>query len=131
MFVMSGFGSSSRSSACSTRNAQHGPIFAAATQNIIIILMLCFTAFMAYGTATATLVGQSMGAKEYDLAERYGWEAVKIGVYITLVHRLGVMLLPRHRAARLHQGRGGDRGGAADPAHLRRAACRSCSRRWC
>jgi Na+-driven multidrug efflux pump len=56
--------------------------------------MLCFTAFMAYGTATATLVGQSMGAKEYVLAERYGWEAVKIGVYITLVIGLGVSAFP-------------------------------------
>ena len=50
--------------------------------------MLFFTGCMAYGTATATLVGQSMGAKKYDLAERYGWEAVKLGVYFTVV--LGV-----------------------------------------
>src|SRR5690606_30077059 len=69
-------------------------IFTAATQNIIIILMLCFTAFMAYGTATATLVGQSMGAKRTDLAERYGWEAVKLGVYATAVIGFFVSVFP-------------------------------------
>jgi Na+-driven multidrug efflux pump len=92
MFVMSGFLMFSGIVGLLDRNAQQGPIFAAATSNLIIILMVCFTAFMAYGTATATLVGQSMGAKEYVLAERYGWEAVKIGVYITAVIG-GLMLL--------------------------------------
>src|SRR5262249_16809611 len=58
-------------------------IYTAAAQQIIMILMIFFTAFIAYGTATATLVGQSMGAKRTDLAEQYGWEAVKIGVYGT------------------------------------------------
>ena len=28
---------------------------------------------------TATLVGQNMGAKRFDLAERYAWEAAKLG----------------------------------------------------
>jgi Na+-driven multidrug efflux pump len=71
-----------------------GPIYTAATQNNISILMLFFTACMAYGTATATLVGQSMGAKQTELAERYGWEAVKLGVYFTLVLGLFVFMLP-------------------------------------
>jgi Na+-driven multidrug efflux pump len=56
--------------------------------------MLFFTACMAYGTATATLVGQSMGAKRIDLAERYGWEAVKMGVYFTAVLGLFVFAFP-------------------------------------
>src|SRR5262249_26240296 len=94
MFVMSGFGLFFKIVGMLDQAAHHGPIYAAATQNIIIILMLCFTAFMAYGTATATLGGQSMGAKEYTLAERYGWEAVKIGVYVTLVIGLMVLVFP-------------------------------------
>src|SRR5207237_876050 len=53
-----------------------------------------FTACMAYGTATATLVGQSMGARRYDLAERYGWEAVKLGVYPTAVLAVLVFTFP-------------------------------------
>ena len=94
MFVMSGFGLFFKIVGVLDQQAHHGPLYAAATQNIIIILMLCFTAFMAYGTATATLVGQSMGAKEFGLAERYGWEAVKIGVYITLLIGSVVLLFP-------------------------------------
>jgi MATE family multidrug resistance protein len=94
MFVMSGFVLFYKIVGVLDAQAHHGPIYAAATQNIIIVLMVCFTAFMAYGTATATLVGQSMGAKEYNLAERYGWEAVKIGVYVTIVLGGLVCLLP-------------------------------------
>jgi putative MATE family efflux protein len=94
LFVMSGFGIFRAIVNVLDRSAGHGPIYGAATTNLIIILMLCFTAFMAYGTATATLVGQSMGAKEFKLAERYGWEAVKIGVYFTLVLGVIVSLLP-------------------------------------
>jgi Na+-driven multidrug efflux pump len=44
-------------------------------------LMLIFMTSIAFGTATATLVGQSMGARDFDLAERYGWESVKMGMY--------------------------------------------------
>jgi putative MATE family efflux protein len=94
MFVMSGFGLFFKIVGILDQAAGHGPLYAAATQNIIIILMLCFTAFMAYGTATATLVGQSMGAKEFDKAEQYGWEAVKIGVYVTIVIGAVVLLFP-------------------------------------
>lgn len=56
------------------------PIFAAATANIINILQLVFISCIAYGTATSTLVGQNMGAKHFQLAERYVWTSLKIGV---------------------------------------------------
>jgi Na+-driven multidrug efflux pump len=78
---MSGFGLFLKIVAMLDNVRGQGPIYAAATQNDINILMVFFTACLAYGTATATLVGQSMGAKQTDLAERYGWEAVKLGVY--------------------------------------------------
>jgi multidrug resistance protein, MATE family len=94
MFVMSGFGLFYKIVGVLDMRAGHGPLFAAATQNIIVILMAFFTGCMAYGTATATLVGQSMGAKNYDLAERYGWEAVKMGVYFTLLLGLFVIAMP-------------------------------------
>jgi len=96
MFVMSGFGLFFKIVGVLDQQAGHGPIFASATQNIIIILMLFFTACMAYGTATATLVGQSMGAKQVDTAERYGWEAVKLGVYITAVIGALVVIFPEY-----------------------------------
>jgi multidrug resistance protein, MATE family len=49
---------------------------------IISFLMLIFMTSIAFGTATATLVGQNLGAKNPDQAERYGWESAKIGMYI-------------------------------------------------
>ncbi|HJZ87769.1 MAG TPA: MATE family efflux transporter [Polyangia bacterium] len=70
------------------------PVYTAATQNIITILQLTFITCIAYGTATATLVGQSMGAGDFDLAERYAWEAVKIGMYFFGIVGLYTMLLP-------------------------------------
>jgi Na+-driven multidrug efflux pump len=80
LFVMTGFGLFFK--IVGTLDAHAGTtVYAAATQNIIQILSLTFITCIAYGTATATLVGQSMGAGEFDLAERYAWEAVKIGVY--------------------------------------------------
>jgi putative MATE family efflux protein len=91
MFVMSGFGLFFKIVGILDVSAHQGSLFAAATQNIIMILMVFFTGSMAYGTATATLVGQSMGAKDHVLAERYGWEAVKLGVYFASV--LGVLMM--------------------------------------
>jgi Na+-driven multidrug efflux pump len=86
LFVMSGFGLFSKIvTVLDSAHPEHGPVFSAATNNIIIILMLFFTACIAYGSATATLVSQSMARHENDLAEAYGWEAVKIGVYFTFI----------------------------------------------
>jgi Na+-driven multidrug efflux pump len=54
----------------------------AATTNIVAILKLTFTACLAFGTATATFVGQFLGAKEPEQAERYGWASVRLGLVL-------------------------------------------------
>jgi putative MATE family efflux protein len=92
--VMSGFGLFKKIVAMLDEQAGHGPIFGAATWNVIVILMFFFTAFMAYGSATATLVSRSLGEKRPDVAERFGWEAVKIGVYVSTVLGALIALFP-------------------------------------
>ncbi len=58
------------------------PVNGAATTVIIGVLKLTFTACLAFGTSTATLVSQSLGEGDPDKAERFGWTSVKLGVLI-------------------------------------------------
>jgi MATE family multidrug resistance protein len=58
------------------------PVNAAATTVIVGILKLTITACLAFGTSTATLVAQSIGEKDPDKAERFGWVSVKLGLVI-------------------------------------------------
>ncbi|HVU06093.1 MAG TPA: MATE family efflux transporter [Polyangiaceae bacterium] len=61
----------------------HGEaVNSAATMVIVGILKLTFTACLAFGTSTATLVSQSLGEKDGDLAARFGWASVKLGLAI-------------------------------------------------
>jgi Na+-driven multidrug efflux pump len=45
-------------------------------------LKLTFTACMAFGTATATLIGQSLGRHKPDEAQKWGWASVRLGLVI-------------------------------------------------
>jgi MATE family multidrug resistance protein len=54
----------------------------AATTDIVAILKLTFTACIAFGTATATLVAQSLAAKRPNDASRFGWASVRLGLMI-------------------------------------------------
>jgi putative MATE family efflux protein len=54
------------------------PIYGAATTIIINVLSLTIFACMAFGVSTATLVSQSLGARDPDSAERYAWTSVKL-----------------------------------------------------
>jgi putative MATE family efflux protein len=58
------------------------PVAGASTTNIIEILKLTFTACIAFGTATATLVSQSLGAKRPDDAARFAWSSVRLGLIL-------------------------------------------------
>jgi multidrug resistance protein, MATE family len=63
---------------------------ASATTTIISITMLIFMTCIAFGTSTATLVSQSLGAKKPDLASRYGWQSVL--VIVMLMSVVGALL---------------------------------------
>jgi len=54
----------------------------AATALIVEILKLTFTACLAFGTSTATLVSQSLGAGQPEKASEFGWVSVRLGLVI-------------------------------------------------
>jgi multidrug resistance protein, MATE family len=54
----------------------------AATTVIVGVLKLTFTACLAFGTSTATLVSQCLGSGKTEEAEQFGWMSVKLGVVI-------------------------------------------------
>lgn len=54
----------------------------AATTLIVGILKLTFTACLAFGTSTATLVSQSLGEGKGDQATHFGWVSVRLGLLI-------------------------------------------------
>jgi putative MATE family efflux protein len=54
----------------------------AANTDIVETLKLTFTSCIAFGTATATLIGQSLGRKDGDEAARWGWASVRLGVVV-------------------------------------------------
>lgn len=59
-----------------------GTVEQAASNVTIQIASLFFLPCIGLGTASATLVGQNLGAKSPEKATSYGWEAVKLGVLI-------------------------------------------------
>ena len=63
---------------CGGREAVNG----AATTDIVEILKLTFTACIAFGTATATLVAQSLAAKRPEDATKFGWASVRLGLVL-------------------------------------------------
>jgi putative MATE family efflux protein len=69
----------------------------AATTDIVAVLKLTFTACLAFGTATATLVAQSLAAKRPDDATRFGWASVRLGLVLFGVVGLveGVLFTPQ------------------------------------
>jgi MATE family multidrug resistance protein len=69
----------------------------AATADIVGVLKLTFTACLAFGTATATLVAQSLAAKRPDDASRFGWASVRLGLVLFGVVGLfeGVLFTPQ------------------------------------
>jgi multidrug resistance protein, MATE family len=76
----------------------------AATTVIVGILKLTFTACLAFGTSTATLVSQSLGEGNGDKATRFGWVSVRLGLIIFgVVGLLEGVIFPRQILAVVSQ----------------------------
>jgi putative MATE family efflux protein len=58
------------------------PVNGAATTDVVVVLKLTFTACLAFGTSTATLVSQSLGERDPQKAARFGWASVRLGLVI-------------------------------------------------
>lgn len=54
----------------------------AATTIIVAVLKLTFTACIAFGTATATLVAQSLASGRPERAAQFGWASVRLGLLL-------------------------------------------------
>jgi Na+-driven multidrug efflux pump len=83
--------------AAASPGAAREAVNGAATTDIVEILKLTFTACIAFGTATATLVAQSLAAKRPDDADRFGWASVRLGLVLFGVIGLceGVLFTPQ------------------------------------
>jgi MATE family multidrug resistance protein len=57
-------------------------IHSAANTDIVETLKLTFTACLAFGTATATLISQSLGRRRPDEAQKWGWASVRLGIVL-------------------------------------------------
>jgi Na+-driven multidrug efflux pump len=70
------------------------PVYTAGTKIIFDLMSISFMTAMAIGNATATFVSQNMGRGNPRMAERYGWEAVKIGSGILGIIGLAEVFFP-------------------------------------
>lgn len=71
-----------------------GTIEQAASQVVITALFMSFLPCFGFGLGAQTLVGQSMGNNQPELAKRYGLEAAKLATYFTVVLGAVFILLP-------------------------------------
>ncbi|MFO0611739.1 MAG: MATE family efflux transporter [Polyangiaceae bacterium] len=58
------------------------PVSMAATNNIVSVVHLTFTACLGFGTAAATLVSQCLGERNPDRANKFGWSSVQLGLMV-------------------------------------------------
>lgn len=75
--------------------ANTGSINSSAASIIIHVMMLVFMTCLAFGTSTATLVSQSIGANKPKLADRYVLNCVLLAIYVMGIFGIITFLFPR------------------------------------
>jgi putative MATE family efflux protein len=96
VFVMTGFILFLKIPALIDEQTHAQGVNGAAAWLIITIMMAVFMTCLAFGTSTATLVAQSIGAKKPDLAMRYGWQSVLLIVIVMSVFGGILYAFPEH-----------------------------------
>jgi putative MATE family efflux protein len=71
-----------------------GNVHSAATKILMDVAAICFMPLLAFGTATATAVAQSLGAGKPNLAARYAWDSVRVGILAMIPFGLAFLLVP-------------------------------------
>lgn len=72
-----------------------GTLEVAAMNVLITVTMVAFLPGLGLGLAAATLVGQALGRKDVDDAERWAWDVIKVGVAIMMCLGLPMAICPR------------------------------------
>nr|WP_255216174.1 MATE family efflux transporter [Pseudenhygromyxa sp. WMMC2535] len=72
-----------------------GNTYSAATKALMDTGALCFMPLFAFGTATATAVSQSLGARKPELAARYAWDSVRLGILAVIPIGLAFWFFPQ------------------------------------
>ena len=73
---------------------QVGTAEVAAAGVLLNVSLIAFLPTLALGMAAATLVGQSLGARAPDDAERWAWDVVRVGLLVSLVLGLPMVAAP-------------------------------------
>jgi putative MATE family efflux protein len=66
----------------------------AAANVILNVSMVAFLPGLGLGLSAASLVGQALGRRDVDDAERWGWDVVKVGSLIMVALSLPMLVLP-------------------------------------
>lgn len=77
------------------------PIYSSSSNLLVSILSVTFMGAMAFGTATASLVSQSLGQKNPTLAETYAYESAKIAVILFGILGIVTFCIPESMAGLL------------------------------
>lgn len=94
LFLMTGFLLFFRFVGQLDADAGGGNTFSAATKILMDVAGVCFLPLLAFGTATATAVAQSLGAGKPNLAARYAWDSVRVGMLAMIPFGLAFLLVP-------------------------------------
>lgn len=79
------------------------PIYSSSANLLVSILSVTFMSAMAFGTATASLVSQSLGQKKPQLAETYAFESAKIAIIMFSILAIVTFCIPETLAGLLSQ----------------------------